>query len=573
MPFARPTTTATPDEIFEEWVHVLRHAELLALLYVVRRTLGFKKVEDGISYTQFLDGITTREGKVLDRGCGIKSRGTLAAALRRLEELGLIRSHKAQDARGDRATTRYSLWFAGDEDHDCPSRHTSVPDRTTEGRGPQIEPRWYANRTTPSARIEPPLVRESNQQQTDETTNTRQQTDLSRRKAHAYRVCPPLDSTDSRVMTKDDITTGIPPYSGPSLVSAHVAHLSAEFGDDAPLASCTRVLNMQRVGGLSSEALLSLLDEAAAITRSQGPTITKRGRGGAIIRMPYLLATLRGLVVATDDPTMATAPASGAPIVSFPVPPDIPAVDDSSATTEAEVVWRVVLGEVRRDITAENYTAWFAPARALTLEENVLRVAVPTLFHQQWLEHKLRGCVERALGHTGHMGVHIVYDVAPLGDTIPPAAQTMGQAVAETVASPALSPTTALAVLVPAHRRQGVMAGEWPFRVPIAVRPPVAVAPVSLPSITVSSSSASSCETTVVASGVHPPLASITRSTVASIAVPLPLVARPSSHALPLSASGTSAADSRRPSRRGVGVCPMTVPIPAHDARGWGTVG
>ena len=41
MPFARPTTTATPDEIFGEWVHVLRHAELLALLYVVRRTLGF----------------------------------------------------------------------------------------------------------------------------------------------------------------------------------------------------------------------------------------------------------------------------------------------------------------------------------------------------------------------------------------------------------------------------------------------------------------------------------------------------------------------------------------------------
>ena len=168
MPFARPTTTATPDEIFEEWVHVLRHAELLALLYVVRRTLGFKKVEDGISYTQFLNGITTREGKVLDRGCGIKSRGTLAAALRRLEELGLIRSHKAQDARGDRATTRYSLWFAGDEDHDRPSRHTSVPDRTTEGRGPQIEPRWYANRTTPSARIEPTTNTRDNKH---ETTN------------------------------------------------------------------------------------------------------------------------------------------------------------------------------------------------------------------------------------------------------------------------------------------------------------------------------------------------------------------------------------------------------------------
>ena len=525
MPFARPTTTATPDEIFGEWVHVLRHAELLALLYVVRRTLGFKKIEDGISYSQFLHGITTREGKVLDRGCGIKSRGTLAAALRRLEELGLIRSHKTQDARGDRATTRYSLWFTGDEDHDRPSRHTSAPDCPAEGGPVPIEPRWYADRTTPSARIEPPLVRASNQQQTDDTTNTTQQTDLSRRKARAIRVRPPLDSTDSMSVMKDDITTEILSESSSSPVSEHVAHLSAEFGDDAPLASYTRVLNMQHMSGLDDEALLPLLDEAAAITRSQAPTITKRGRGGGIIRMPYLLATLRGLVEATNDSTMAAAPASGTPILTFTAPPNAPAIDDPPATTEAEVMWRVVLGEVQRDITAENYTAWFAPARALTLEENVLRVAVPTLFHRQWLEHKLRGCVERALGHAGHVGVRIVYDVAPGGNTIAPLAQTVGQAVdkPQTVTSPASSPSTARAVPVPAHRRQDVAVVECPSIVPVAVPPPgaVALAAPALSSTTVSSSSAPSCDTLVVASDLHPSVASMTRSTVTSIAEPL----------------------------------------------------
>jgi len=394
-----------------------------------------------------------------------------------------------------------------------------------------IEPRWYADRTTPSAQIEPPLVRASNQQQTDDTTNTTQQTDLSRRKARAIRARPPLDSTDSMNVMKDDITTEILPESSSSLVSEHVAHLSAEFGDDAPLASYTRVLNMQRMSGLGDEALLPLLDKAAAIARSQAPTITKRGRSGGIIRMPYLLATFRGLVEATNDSTIAATPASDTPILSFTTPPNAPAIDDPPATTEAEVMWRVVLGEVRRDITAENYTAWFAPARALTLEENVLRVAVPTLFHRQWLEHKLRGCVERALGHAGHVGVRIVYDVVPGGNTIAPPAQTVGQAVdkTQTVTSPASSPSTARAVSLPAHGSQDVAAVECLSIVPVAVPPPGAVALAALPSTTISSSSAPSCDTLVVASDLHPSVASdlhpsvasITRSTVTSIAEPL----------------------------------------------------
>jgi len=176
MPFARPTTTATPDEIFEEWVHVLSHAELLALLYVVRRTLGFKKDTDSISYTQFLHGIVTREGKVLDRGCGIKSRGTLAAALRRLEERGLIRSVKTQTAAGDQATTRYTLWFVGDDERDAAAHTAGEATGAGEAEGgTQTEPGWFANRTTGSSQIEPRVVRRSNRQQTVETTNTRQQ--------------------------------------------------------------------------------------------------------------------------------------------------------------------------------------------------------------------------------------------------------------------------------------------------------------------------------------------------------------------------------------------------------------
>jgi len=68
-----------------------------------------------------------------------------------------------------------------------------------------------------------------------------------------------------------------------------------------------------------------------------------------------------------------------------------------------------VLGEVREVLTPENYAVWFAPACPLALEGDVLRVAVPTAFHADWLARKLGGRVRQALERTGHAGVRIVY--------------------------------------------------------------------------------------------------------------------------------------------------------------------
>ncbi len=471
MPFARPTTTATPDEIFEEWVHVLSHAELLALLYVVRRTLGFKKDADSISYTQFLHGIVTREGKVLDRGCGIKSRTTLAAALRRLEERGLIRSYKTQDAKGDHATTRYSLWFAGDDDQKSEGRaatggqagHDDPATASPEGSTRSVPPP-YAERTTGSAPTVPPVVRGSYPQQTVETTNTKQQTVLSKRKGTMHRAAV-LDSTDSTA-SMGVLTLTLPLPDSPSLVATAVADLSVEFGDDAPQASRTRVANMQRAAGLADADVLPLLDEAAAIARSQAGTITKRGRDGEIVRMPYLLATLRDLVDAPHvpdaplasgagrpDPRLSgTRPGSGVTIVPAPAQPALsapcaPSVgatvavagDDPPADSAATALWRAVLGEMREVLTPENYAVWFAPARALALEGDVLRVAVPTAFHADWLAHKLGGRVRQALERTGHAGVHITYDVSAREEP-PPAVPVPSLVTPVAAARPLASP-------------------------------------------------------------------------------------------------------------------------------------
>ncbi len=478
MAFKRPTTTPTPDEIFDEWVHKLKHAELLALLYIVRRTFGFRdrygEIKDGdtISLRQFHEGIVTRAGKRLDHGCGVRSKTSLTAALKHLEELGLIRVRRSESAEKGNETTWFALAFVGDDGGDVPLNGPAPPDRADEtwgglgDGGVSVAPDReviqgeydsrtppgtirvlpeYADRTGGAARIVPGGVRKTHPQQTDETTNsTKQQTDISKRGRRIGHGKPPLDSTDS-IILEGDISPMVTTEPEVSPVTVTVAHLAAEFGDDAPHASRTRVLNMQRASGLDDAALLALLDEAAAITRSQAAAITKRGRSGGIVRMPYLLATLRTLVD-TPDTITSTALVAMEDVSTMPMlwAINAPDTDYLPAATEAAAVWRAVLTEMRRDGTRENYATWFAPTQALALEGEMLRVVVPTESHRQWLEHKLRRSVERALERTGHAGVHVVYDVVPLGDGPPTGDQAMDQVEVIITPAPGAAPPSAL---------------------------------------------------------------------------------------------------------------------------------
>src|SRR2546428_5453711 len=109
MGFEQANTTPVPDVLFDTLLPHLGEAELKALLYIIRRTTGFKKENDFISFNQFIRGITTKDGRVLDEGCGVKHRTTLSKALKSLEAKGLVKSQKGKDDRGENITTLYSI--------------------------------------------------------------------------------------------------------------------------------------------------------------------------------------------------------------------------------------------------------------------------------------------------------------------------------------------------------------------------------------------------------------------------------------------------------------------------------
>jgi hypothetical protein len=87
--------TAIPNFLLDRLRGVLKRNEYDVFMYIVRRTLGFQKLSDAISMSQFQNGIVRLDGSRLDYGCGIKSADTIGRALKELERLGFVsRQHK-----------------------------------------------------------------------------------------------------------------------------------------------------------------------------------------------------------------------------------------------------------------------------------------------------------------------------------------------------------------------------------------------------------------------------------------------------------------------------------------------
>ena len=78
-----------PTLISEEWLPLLSGPELKCVLYICRRTWGFRKEWDAITIEQFMTGIVTQNGKRLDSGTGL-GETCVRSTLRRLESKHLI---------------------------------------------------------------------------------------------------------------------------------------------------------------------------------------------------------------------------------------------------------------------------------------------------------------------------------------------------------------------------------------------------------------------------------------------------------------------------------------------------
>src|SRR5438093_644262 len=87
--FAPSNMTPVPDEFFDLLAPQLGEAEIRVLLYIFRRTFGFKKTSDDISLRQLVEGIRKRDGARLDHGAGV-AKSAAVRAIKGLEARGII---------------------------------------------------------------------------------------------------------------------------------------------------------------------------------------------------------------------------------------------------------------------------------------------------------------------------------------------------------------------------------------------------------------------------------------------------------------------------------------------------
>jgi DNA-binding transcriptional ArsR family regulator len=363
--FDNPTTTPVPDVVFDVLLARLKEAELKALLYIIRRTFGFKKDRDPISFNQFLRGIRTREGKILDEGCGVKDRTTLSRALKALEEMGVVISEKGMDERGENMTTVYSLRFKG-----LDGREDRTPNSSGQEAGGVVGNSYHRSRDSPPPVVGNPYPQETVLQQTEKQDTdlsnirkgSRSQTenqiqdedgesdgaspsrsrsfgtsgsfhegeDVQRAITWAQRSQNAPKSLTAGFQSVGDVMGRLGQNNGPTgrttrqkghseerqRILAYIEDFAIELGDEAPLpSSVSRAYNLYVRSGADIGTFTALMYEARALTKEYTANITKTksGKSGPFgpqkNKMAYFFSILEHrLGLAGDEDRLGRAP-------------------------------------------------------------------------------------------------------------------------------------------------------------------------------------------------------------------------------------------------------------------------
>jgi len=106
--YSSPNYTPIPDLLLDEHLAFLSEKELKVLLYICRRTFGFKKDTDDISIEQMVNGITRKDGERLDYGTGL-SRPSVTKAVQSLEAKNFIIKICRRNPKGGDLSSTYQL--------------------------------------------------------------------------------------------------------------------------------------------------------------------------------------------------------------------------------------------------------------------------------------------------------------------------------------------------------------------------------------------------------------------------------------------------------------------------------
>ncbi|MBN1312867.1 MAG: hypothetical protein JXB30_15745 [Anaerolineae bacterium] len=406
--FSRPTTTPTPDELFDVWLPQLSGSELKVLLYIVRRTLGFKKDADTISISQICNGITTRDGRVLDQGTGL-SRNTAIQAIKGLTEKGLVRVERGQDERGIHETNTYRLCFRGDDDDqtDTVDGTTPSPDQGSA----KSEPGVVRKSNYGSAKNDPGVVQKSNPQQTDTQQTDQQETE------------PPLPPAEEAPPETETAGAGGGDISLPS------DPISPEGEDSLPdeQEEACRLLVAFGVWEKPARRLVTSLRLTPELVQHACAALEAESAQGKPINNPGAILCHRLLqgwvppepepppeedITGTEEEQFALMPR----VERMPLPP---IVDRHGREHEAYAWFASLMGEVQLCMPRETFDAWL---RGAVLEDvnrqegeaTRLTIRLANRFAYEWVSQRLHTAIQRMVDAMLGCPAEIIYTAPEL---------------------------------------------------------------------------------------------------------------------------------------------------------------
>jgi len=296
--FQSPNYTQVPDELFDQLLPQLSGAELKVLLYIVRRTFGFKRESDAISLSQMLTGIRRKDGMFLDRGTGL-SKPALLAALRALEEKRIIHTERRRSQDKGDEPTAYRL---------CVGNRTEgqeslppVVKKVYQGGGKKSLPGpWSKKLTTQETVLQETDL--SNRRKFSKTGEEREETDLTSHSSRDFKAI-------GQMLSQSGHLPQFSPKKGldedRQAIRAYVAELAQELGDEAALSvSLSRIIKLYQKSGRKVGEFIAILMEARSRTREYTAKIKKRQgnrSGGRKNQFPYFVAILEDALGLRDN--------------------------------------------------------------------------------------------------------------------------------------------------------------------------------------------------------------------------------------------------------------------------------
>ncbi len=113
--------TQVPDYLLDFLLPELPGSELKILLYLIRHAFGYGRESVAVSWSRFLEGTVTHEGKRLDWGAGVR-RAALKEGLPSLAEKGLITKERQSSERRGHEASVYTLRIQPSHGEEEPSR-------------------------------------------------------------------------------------------------------------------------------------------------------------------------------------------------------------------------------------------------------------------------------------------------------------------------------------------------------------------------------------------------------------------------------------------------------------------